>query len=213
MIPKRIHYCWFGGNPKSELIKNCIASWQEKCPDYEIIEWNESNYDVTANSYVKEAYEAKKWAFVSDYARLDIIYNRGGVYLDTDVELYTSLDDLLKYDAFYCFESSRNINSGLGFGAVKDHASTKSCLGYYNGKHFIINGKPDLTPCPRGNTLALCEAYSSLHRNGETQMVENTLFLSPSEYELRMKHHTTGTWGAGYRLKRREYKHGKLKAG
>ena len=92
MIPKIIHYCWIGGTPLPEIAKKCIESWKKCCPDYEIREWNESNYDFTQNVYMKEAYEVKKWGFVPDYARLDIIYRYGGFYLDTDVELLKSLD-------------------------------------------------------------------------------------------------------------------------
>lgn len=88
MIPKIIHYCWFGGNPKSNLIKQCIDSWKKYCPDYQIIEWNESNFDINCNPYVKAAYEDKKWAFVSDYARLYIVYNRGGGYISTRMYYY-----------------------------------------------------------------------------------------------------------------------------
>ena len=87
MIPKKIHYCWFGGNPLSEGAKKYIETWKKYCPDYEIIEWNENNFDVTQNQYCKEAYEAKKWAFVSDYARFWILYKYGGIYFDTDVEV------------------------------------------------------------------------------------------------------------------------------
>lgn len=94
-IPKTIHYCWFGGNPLPKLAKKCIESWKKYCPDYEIIEWNESNFDINCNTYVKEAYEAKKWAFVTDYARFEILYKYGGVYLDTDVEIIKPLDDIL----------------------------------------------------------------------------------------------------------------------
>ena len=99
MIPKKIHYCWFGGNPLSEEVKWYIASWKKYCPDYEIIEWNESNFDVTENAYCKEAYKAKKWAFVSDYARLTVLHDHGGFYMDADVEVVKSLDPLRVYDA------------------------------------------------------------------------------------------------------------------
>ena len=85
MIPKVIHYCWFGGNPKNEVIEKCIDSWKRYCPDYKIIEWNESNYNIVKHPFMKKAYDAKKWAFVSDYARVDILNQYGGVYLDTDV--------------------------------------------------------------------------------------------------------------------------------
>ena len=96
MIPKKIHYCWFGGNPLPEDVKEYIASWRKYCPDYEIIEWNESNFDINCCAYVKEAYEAKKWAFVTDYVRLYALYHHGGIYMDTDVEVVKSLNDLLK---------------------------------------------------------------------------------------------------------------------
>ena len=91
MIPKVIHYCWFGGNEMSALEKKCIESWKTQCPDYEIVRWDETNYDVTKNPYMQQAYAAKKWGFVPDYARLDILYQHGGFYLDTDVELLQSL--------------------------------------------------------------------------------------------------------------------------
>ena len=97
-IPKKIHYCWFGRNEIPEKTLRCIESWKKYCPDYEIIQWNEDNYDINKIPYMKDAYKEKKWAFVSDYARLDVIYQYGGIYLDTDVELVNSLDDLLEYD-------------------------------------------------------------------------------------------------------------------
>ena len=87
MIPKIIHYFWFGGNPKPKLVEKCIRSWKKHCPDYQIIEWNESNYDVTKIPYIKAAYEAKKWSVVTDYARLDILYTHGGIYLDNSCSL------------------------------------------------------------------------------------------------------------------------------
>ena len=94
MIPKVIHYCWFGGNPYPQIVKDCIKTWEKYCPDYEIKLWDESNYDISKNEWLRNAYNSKKWAFVSDYARLDIIFNEGGIYLDTDVELIKTLDDL-----------------------------------------------------------------------------------------------------------------------
>ena len=99
MIPKIIHYCWFGGKEKPEDVKRYIASWEKYCPDYEIKEWNESNFDIHENDYCREAYEAKKWAFVTDYVRLKALYEEGGFYMDTDVEVVKSLDPLRVYDA------------------------------------------------------------------------------------------------------------------
>ena len=97
---KKFHYCWVGGTAKPKSVQYCIDSWKKYCPDYEIIEWNEDNYDFSKNRYMKEAYDNKKWGFVPDYARLDIIYQHGGIYMDTDVEMVANLDDLLEYEDF-----------------------------------------------------------------------------------------------------------------
>lgn len=131
MIPKIIHYCWFGGNALPKEAVKCINSWKKFCPDYEIIEWNETNYDINKNEYVKFCYENKKWAFLSDYARLDIIYNEGGIYLDTDVELLKSLDNLLDCKGYIGMEQVGTINTGQGFGAVKKHPFVKENKEYY----------------------------------------------------------------------------------
>lgn len=112
MIPKKIHYCWFGGKPLDKMGQKCLASWKKYFPDYEIIEWNESNFDVNCCQYVKEAYEAKKYAFVSDYARYKILYEQGGVYFDTDVEVIKPFDDILEKGAFFGCENP-NLNSGM----------------------------------------------------------------------------------------------------
>ncbi len=113
MIPKVIHYCWFGGRPIPRRLKRCICSWKSCMPDARVVRWDESNYDVNSIPYAAAAYRAKKWAFVSDYARLDIIFREGGVYLDTDVELLKSLDPLLCDQAFCARENREQVNSGL----------------------------------------------------------------------------------------------------
>ena len=100
MIPKVIHYCWFGGNELPESAKKCIDSWRKFFPDYEIKEWNESNYDVRKNIYISQAYDAGKYAFVSDYARFDVLYQFGGIYFDTDVEVIKSFEDILTQGSF-----------------------------------------------------------------------------------------------------------------
>ena len=124
-IPKKIHYCWFGRNPLPESAKKCIESWKKYCPAYEIIEWNEDNFDLTENRYAREAYEQKKWAFVSDYARLKIVYEQGGIYMDVDVELIKPLDELTELDGYMGFEKEIDgqmwIATGLGFGARAGH--------------------------------------------------------------------------------------------
>ena len=105
-IPKTIHYCWFGRGEKPEIVKKCIDTWKDKLSDYEIIEWNEDNFDINQNDYVKEAYKAKKFAFVSDYVRVYALYNYGGIYLDTDVEVFKSFDDVLDNESFWGFEQT-----------------------------------------------------------------------------------------------------------
>ena len=129
------------GNSKPPLVKKCIQSWKKYCPDYEIIEWNESNYDISKNIYMKQAYEAKKWAFVTDYMRLDIIYEHGGIYLDTDVELIKNIDDLLSNEAFAGIESinenENNVALGLGFGAEKGHPLIGNMRSCYDELQFL----------------------------------------------------------------------------
>lgn len=136
-IPKIIHYCWFGGNPLPELAQKCIASWRKFCPDYEIKEWNEKNYDVRKITYTAQAYDAKKYAFVSDYARFDILYKNGGIYLDTDVELIKPLDELLKNGAFCGVEQPGALATGLGIGSYAGSPIFREILDSYQSDKFI----------------------------------------------------------------------------
>lgn len=148
LIPKVIHYCWFGTNDIPDHLKKYMETWKKYCPDYEIKRWDESNYDITKNRYMKEAYEAKKWGFVPDYARLDIIYNEGGIYLDTDVELLQNPDKLLNCEMFMGFGGNFQINFGAGFGAVKKHPLIKQLRDYYDDLCFNMgNGKLNLKTC------------------------------------------------------------------
>lgn len=159
-IPKTIHYCWFGGAPIPEHLQRFIASWKEKCPDYEIVRWDETNYDVTRNLYMKQAYECKRWGFVPDYARLDIIYRHGGVYLDTDIELLHSLDPLLYQDGFCGFDVYRFINLGIGFGAAPGNPVIHTLLQEYNTRTFCKpDGTQDLSTC-------ILYQYRTFHRLG-----------------------------------------------
>ena len=137
-IPKTIHYCWFGRNPLPELAVKCIASWKKYCPDYEIIEWNEDNFDLaSAPLYVRQAYEAKKWAFVSDYVRLYAMTGHGGVYMDTDVELLAPLDRFLAHSAFSGFEDNSHISTGI-MACEKSFPLFLDFLHYYDTASFIL---------------------------------------------------------------------------
>jgi mannosyltransferase OCH1-like enzyme len=118
-IPKKIHYCWFSGDAIPGNMKKSMASWRKFCPDYEIIRWDEINYDVAKHEYTDYAYETQKWSQLNNYARLEIIYENGGIYLDCDVELTKPLDDLLFHKAFVSLDANGNINLGSGFGAKK----------------------------------------------------------------------------------------------
>lgn len=137
MIPQIIHYCWFGYNEKSDTIQRCIDTWRVKLSNYQIVEWNESNFNiVTAIPYVREAYEKRKWAFVSDYVRLIALYNYGGIYFDTDVEVFKTFDGLLRHDFFCGFESKDYISTAV-IGAVPGHKIIKDFIDLYEHKHFV----------------------------------------------------------------------------
>ena len=145
-IPKIIHYCWFGGKPKPELAQKCIKSWKKFCPDYEIMEWNESNFDVTtAPLYVQQAYCLKRWAFVSDYVRLKALVEMGGVYMDTDVEVIKSLDPYLKHEAFAGFEHLERVQTGL-LACQKGFPLFREFMAYYDTASFLQpDGTADVT--------------------------------------------------------------------
>lgn len=146
MIPKIIHYCWFGGKPLPETALKCIASWRKYCPNYEIKEWNETNYDVRKIPYIAQAYDAKKYAFVSDYARFDILYEYGGIYFDTDVEVMKPIDDLIEKDSFVGIESPGALNVGLGFASRQQEPIFAEILESYSQSCFLRpNGSMDLT--------------------------------------------------------------------
>ena len=149
MIPKIIHYCWFGGKPLPKSAEKCIASWKKYLPDYEIKRWDESNFDVNAIPYTREAYAACKFAFVSDYARFWILYHYGGVYFDTDVEVIRPIDDIINRGGFLGVESNRNgiytVNPGLGFAATQGTAVIGEMVNLYSTFHFTnTDGASDL---------------------------------------------------------------------
>ena len=136
-IPKIIHYCWFGNTPLPELALKCIDSWKKYFPDYEIKEWNDFNYDISKIRYVEEAYNSKKYAFVSDYARFDILYQYGGIYFDTDVEVIKPFDDILKNGGFMGFETPAGVAPGLGMGCKPNLNIIHKILEFYSTLHFL----------------------------------------------------------------------------
>ena len=158
MIPKIIHYCWFGGKPLPPKAKKYIESWKKFCPDYEIKEWNESNFDVHCCRYVEEAYNAKKWAFVSDYARFLALYNEGGIYFDTDIEVLKPFDNLLGCGAFFGF-GWETLTLPV-FGASKGLDCYRKILYYYEQRAFIqADGSYDLSPIENSAMKILIEDY------------------------------------------------------
>lgn len=176
MIPKKIHYCWFGRGEKPKLAQKCINSWYKYCPDYEIVEWNENNFDVNYNAYTRYCYDNKKYAFLSDYVRLIIIEENGGIYFDTDVELIKSLDFILDNEAFLGFESDSYVNTGLGFGGVAHHRMLKALISEYD---ILLDGKQGVITCPELNTRALLRF--GLEKNGKMQNIEGVQ-IYPREF-------------------------------
>lgn len=179
MIPKIIHYCWFGRGEKPVLAKRCIESWKKYCPDYEIIEWNEDNFDLSYCAYTRYCYDNKKWAFLSDLVRLLVVEKHGGIYFDTDVEVISSFDDLLENEAFYAFENDKHVASGLGFGAVAGHQTVISMIEEYKKLSCDNKGNIEIVGCPTLNTQALIPM--GLKLNGELQKVAGALIL-PANY-------------------------------
>ena len=146
MIPKKIHYCWFGRGEMPDIALKCIASWHEHMPDWEYFLWNEDNFDVSSYPYSQEAYDAKKYAFVSDVARLKVLKEFGGIYLDVDFEVYKAFDELLQNAAFAGFEGSKTNPIMMGvLGSVPEGEWVIRQLERYQDRHFIVNGMPDLT--------------------------------------------------------------------
>lgn len=187
MIPKIIHYCWFGHNPLPPLAQECIASWKKFLPDYEIKEWNESNFNVNAIPYTAEAYEAKKYAFVSDYARFVIVNQHGGVYFDTDVEVVKPIDDILAKGAFMGFErdpdkwGSGLVAPGLGFASEKNSWVLKSLIEKYHNLHFLNrDGTYNTGKTIVHYTTEVLE-NAGLIRCAGIQKLDN-LYVYPSEY-------------------------------
>jgi len=179
MIPKKIHYCWFGRGEKPRLAKKCIASWRKFCPDYEIIEWNEDNFNLDYNGYTRYCYDNKKWAFLSDFARLVVVAEHGGIYFDTDVQLLRDPEELLRHEAFYGFENDSNIATGLGFGAEANHPTILAMKTRYEEIAPNADGSYPMIVCPALNTQALLPF--GLVLDGSRQNLAGALIL-PAEW-------------------------------
>lgn len=180
-IPKIIHYCWFGKKDKSELIKRCIKSWKDILSDYEIVEWNEDTFDISSNKFVKQAYDAGKFAFVSDYVRVYALYNYGGIYMDTDVEVYKAFsNDILKNESFWGFEE-KNFIATSTIGAQKGNKLVKEFLDGYEDKSFIKdNGDIDMTT----NVFIVSNIIKKLgiRLDGSYQELKGLATFYPQEY-------------------------------
>lgn len=179
-INKVIHCFWFSGEEKPKLHQKCLESWKKFCPDYEIREWNMKNYDVGKNIFMRQAIEKRKWAFASDFARLDVVYRYGGIYMDLDVELVRGLDEVLNNEAFFSFDCCSYVDLGSGFGAVPGHPLIKKLLDMYEDVEFIgQDGKISDTPQP----IVLGPVFdkSGLKRDGTMQKLDSVL-VYPAEY-------------------------------
>ena len=187
-IPKVIYYCWCGNGKMPKLEEKCLKSWKKHCPDYEIVCINENNFDINQNKYAKEAHNVKKWAFVSDYARLKVLYENGGIYLDTDVELLKSLNPLIEKGGYMGFDDNGFISTGLGFACEKGNELVGELLKDYDNIPFILeDGSYDITPCPDRNT-------KTLEKLGMDTNVKDQIFMGihmlPEDYLCPLKYYT-----------------------
>lgn len=190
MIPKKIHYCWFGRGEKPELAIKCIESWKKFCPDYEIVEWNEDNFDINSNQYVKEAYECRKFAFVTDYVRLYVLKKYGGIYMDTDVEVIKPIDTFLNCHAFSGFENNDLIPTGI-IGAEKNNEWISCLLEDYNSIHFVDSkGNMDLTPNTDRITATTKKNYNLKLESSYQEIGGNIVTLYPYDYFCPKSHIT-----------------------
>lgn len=219
MIPKIIHYCWFGGNELPALAQKCIASWKKYCPDYEIKEWNENNFDLDLYSYTREAYDKRKFAFVTDVVRLYALYNEGGIYMDTDVEVLKPLDRFLNHCAFSGFEDEFNVPTGIMASEVGGRWAKENLL-YYENRHFVQcdDGSLDLTT----NVITITNYMISLglKQNNTYQDFPELITLYPKDFFCPKSykdgkiyltentytiHHFAGSWMPAYRRKIRSF--------
>lgn len=179
MIPKIIHYCWFGKGTFSPLMVKCIETWKSVLPEYEFILWNEDNFDINSTAWTKHAYELKKYAFVSDYVRLKVLYQYGGIYLDTDVKMLRSFNSLLSKDGFMCFEDVKgNIVASCVMAAIPKHSFIEECLQYYD-RDFTL----DIIDNNEANVVDITRRLvdKGLQIGGQEQSVSG-IHIFPREY-------------------------------
>lgn len=196
MIPKIIHYCWFGGNQISKNVEKCIASWKKFFPDYEIKQWNEENFDVNCCDYVREAYNEKKWAFVSDYARFWILYHEGGLYFDTDVEVIRSMSQIIQKGSFMGCEildqsgddeqNELGVNPGLGLGACKGLSIYKEMLELYESINFVNNADRCLTVVDYTTSVMKKHNWQG---KGKIEKIDD-IIIYPNEYFCPLNYRT-----------------------
>lgn len=196
-IPKKLHWCWFGRNDLPDLQKKCLESWKEKCPDYEIIKWDEDSFDLDSNIFAREAYESKKYAFVADYVRLWCIYEFGGIYVDSDVEIIKNLDAFLCHSAFSGFEDRIYIPTGI-MGGEKGNFWFKYLLSYYDNRHFITDkGLDTTTNCKIISRMTFDKIGKKL-RNGYYDLSDVTIYpqevFCPLDWDTKEVNLTSNTY-------------------
>ena len=183
MIPKKIHYCWFGGKPLTKLAEECIASWRLHYPDYEIVEWNETNFDVSQCEYSKKAYELKKMAFVSDYARFKIIRDYGGIYFDVDVKALNRMPDNILQHPFMGMEHKNKhfeVNPGLGFGGTEDLPFLNEIIGVYEKASFLDDSDSNIKTIVDYTTELLVKYGFDINKNSIQQIRD--ILIYPTDY-------------------------------
>ena len=184
-IPKIIHYCWFGDGEKTKLSQKCIQGWKNTLKGYEIIEWNEKNFNININRYVKEAYDCKKYAFVSDYVRLYALLNYGGIYLDTDVEVLRDFDSFLELEAFVGFEDNELVSTAI-IRAKRGNSIIEEWFNTYANRNFLNNGKMNEVTNVRVFTNLLLK-YGLIQNNTLQRIKNNTITIYPTEYFSPLK--------------------------
>ena len=213
-IPRKLHYCWFGGKPIPEAYQTYMDSWRRQLPDFELVRWDESSFDMDACPYFRQAYENRYWAFASDYARFRILYEQGGVYLDTDVEVLRPLDDLLERGAFLSLEydlwGDYQVNPGLGMAFPAGHPLLREILDYYESRDFIVDGEADTAHNVCVNTTSVLLPHGLDPKRNEIQTLDGvtvypTEYLCPIDFFTHEQkvtgntctiHHYAYTWGS-----------------